>query len=218
MQWADPGVKSQKSPVGDPSDRPVRPRPLARVVPRVDRAARTVPPAVCTQVSCAIVCACEVCVCVSHLYTPMHIKKLPLCRVLWFVLNKLLSQKKKSRVCCVRCVRGPKLYEVRWLYALSPGLAPPYPWWRRGEIKTLLTHNQGSLVAYPGTLDNSPSTSARPPQHLALFRSARAQLRVTRPRPFQPCRRRAQPSSPPGIPPRPCHAPPARRRSWHAAS
>ena len=53
MQWVDPGVKlAHFSPVSpfDPA--------LVSVWPRVDRAVRTVLPAVCPHVRCAAVCAC----------------------------------------------------------------------------------------------------------------------------------------------------------------
>ena len=50
VQWADPGVKlaSTEYPPVSPFD-----PALVSALPRTDRAVRTVPPAVCTQVTCA---------------------------------------------------------------------------------------------------------------------------------------------------------------------
>ena len=55
VQWADPGVK----PAINPPIAPFGPA-LVPVSPRVDRAVRTVSPAVCSHVRRAIVCACPV--------------------------------------------------------------------------------------------------------------------------------------------------------------
>ena len=60
VQWADPVVK--RRPLGHRL--PFGPA-LVPVWPRADRAVRTVPPAVCSQVRRAVICACHVHLCMS---------------------------------------------------------------------------------------------------------------------------------------------------------